>query len=149
MYRVNREGNFNVPFGCKPSTKICDDRSIMDASRALQNRSLVVQDFEQAISAAIQGDFVYADPPYTVKHNNNGFQRYNEVIFSWNDQERLARCCRDAVMRGVRVIVSNALHRPILDLYPDFQLKTVRRVSRISGKVSGRVETDEAVLYAG
>lgn len=148
IYRVNQNGKFNVPFGCKKGTKICDEDAIRRASRSLKNRTLLSQDFERSISAAQSNDLVYADPPYTVKHNNNGFKRYNEVIFSWADQVRLAACCIEASKRGVHVIVSNALHQPILDLYPGFKVKIVSRVSRISGNIEGRVETSEAIIYS-
>ena len=147
IYRVNREGRFNVPFGCKPGTVLCDEAILRSASKSLQNRKLSVCDFKDAIDAAEAGDFVYADPPYTTKHDNNGFQRYNEVIFSWEDQVRLADCCRRAKKRGVQVIVSNANHSPILELYRGFRSKIVDRSSLISGPIHGRGKTVEAVVY--
>ena len=106
IYRVNQEGHFNVPYGCKAGTVLCDETLLREASSALQRRRLLVCDFEDAINQARSGDLVYADPPYTTKHNNNGFRRYNEVIFSWEDQERLAECLQRASRRGVHVILS-------------------------------------------
>jgi DNA adenine methylase len=146
IYRVNRDGNFNVPYGCKPRTVLCDDTLLRCASKALQRRQLLVGDFEVAIKRARAGDLVYADPPYTTRHNNNGFRRYNEVIFSWKDQERLAECCRQAVKRGAHVIVSNADHRPVVRLYEGFSLKRMSRHSLISGDVNGRSEVTECLL---
>lgn len=52
-----------------------------------------LKDFEATLDSARAGDFVFVDPPYTVKHNLNGFLKYNDKIFSWADQLRL----RDAV----------------------------------------------------
>jgi len=146
IHRVNRQGRFNVPFGCKPGTILCDEKVLRHASASLQNRTLHVSDFESAIEAAGEGDVVYADPPYTVKHNNNGFRRYNEVLFAWADQERLARACRRAVKRGVHVIVSNAYHEPIIDLYHGFGIAKVYRESRISAGLQGRGRVAECVL---
>jgi DNA adenine methylase len=147
IYRVNREGDFNVPFGCKTGTILCDETQLRNASRTLQNRQLMVADFAEVIKRAEAGDLVYADPPYTTKHDNNGFRRYNEVIFSWKDQERLAECCRQAVERGVHVIVSNANHRPLIQLYDGFCVKRVARHSSISGDTTGRCEVTECLIY--
>jgi DNA adenine methylase len=147
IYRVNRRGRFNVPFGCKPGTVLCDEPVLRSASKALQNRKLAVCDFEDAIDAAKRGDLVYADPPYTTKHDNNGFQRYNEVIFSWDDQVRLAECCQRARSRGVHVIVSNANHPPVRRMYHGFKDKTVKRPSLISGPLHGRGTIAESLIY--
>jgi DNA adenine methylase len=147
IYRVNRRGEFNVPFGCKPGTILCDGVLLRNASRALKNRRLAVCDFEEAIDRAVPGDLVYADPPYTTKHNNNSFRRYNEVLFSWSDQERLAECLRRAARRGVQVILSSADHGPLLDLYKGFVVKRLMRHSLISGPIKGRGEITESLIY--
>jgi DNA adenine methylase len=147
IYRVNRQGGFNTPFGCKPGTILCEAELLRSASRALQNRCLRRLHFGEAIAEARAGDLVYADPPYTTKHNNNGFRRYNEVLFSWKDQERLAECCRSAAQRGVHVIVSNASHAPVIRLYHGFTIKRVARRSLISGPVKGRCDVTESLIY--
>jgi DNA adenine methylase len=147
IYRVNQAGCFNVPYGCKPGTILCDVHLLRSASKALQNRRIFVADFADAIKTATKGDLVYVDPPYTTKHNNNGFRRYNEVIFSWNDQERLAECCQQAAARGAHVIVSNADHDPILELYDGFKIRRVSRPSMISGDPLGRGSVTECVVY--
>jgi DNA adenine methylase len=148
IYRVNRDGRFNVPFGCKPGTVICDADQLQIASRALSNRQLLDHDFEDVINRAQQDDFIYVDPPYTSSHNNNGFRRYNERIFSWSDQIRLAAACHRAVKRGASVIVSNADHREVIALYDNFDSKKVKRYSSISGIIRGRSTITETVLYS-
>lgn len=147
IYRVNREGKFNVPFGCKEGTIICDEDLLRNSSKLLRNKKLQISDFESVINGAEVGDLVYADPPYTTKHNNNGFRRYNETIFSWDDQERLADCCIRATKRGVHVFVSNAYHDPIIELYDGFKVKSVSRHSVISGDPEGRSEVKESLIY--
>lgn len=147
IYRVNQQGEFNTPFGCKPGTVVCEKDLLRNTSRALQNRRLSVLDFEKAINQASAGDLIYADPPYTTKHNNNGFRRYNEVLFSWKDQERLAECCSRAFRRGAHVIVSNACHDPLIKLYTGFCIKRISRQSLISGPTEGRCEITECLMY--
>jgi DNA adenine methylase len=147
IYRVNQQGEFNVPFGCKPGTVLCNKALLRSASRGLKNRRLAVWDFEEAIEDAAPGDLVYADPPYTAKHNNNCFRRYNEVLFSWTDQERLANSLRRAVKRGVQVILSNADHISVINLYKGFSVERVVRRSLISGANKGRGEITEILIY--
>ena len=130
VYRVNRRGEFNVPFGCKDGTVLCDPSLIRSASSALQNRTILVADFESIIDCASKHDVVYADPPYTTRHDNNGFRRYNECLFSWSDQERLAEACRRATRRGVTVFISNAAHTEIASLYTSFDRITTCRYTR-------------------
>jgi DNA adenine methylase len=147
IYRVNREGQFNVPFGCKTGTILCDDKSLLSASRSLQNRAVVCSDFESMIDRAAKQDIVYADPPYTTRHDNNGFRRYNESLFTWSDQERLAEACTRAVARGVSVIVSNAAHGEVASLYKEFHCKTVSRYTGVSAQAHGRGIVSEKLYF--
>lgn len=89
IFRVNRNGEFNVPYGRKTHVQPCDPARILAASAALSAARLVAADFETAIGAAQKSDVIYLDPPYTVAHGNNGFLKYNARIFSWDDQVRL------------------------------------------------------------
>lgn len=146
IYRVNRNGIFNVPFGCKPSTALPDFDTLRAASVALKGVRLYQRDFARSIGFAKRRDLVYVDPPYVTHHNNNGFQRYNEVIFSWEDQKRLALCCSLAAKRGVFVLVSNAAHNEVLALYDGFRRDLVSRQSAISAKPSGRTSVKECIL---
>ena len=146
IYRVNRQGIFNTPFGCRPNTVLCEAELLRQASRSLQNRGLAVLDFEEAIDQAEAGDLVYADPPYTTKHNNNGFRRYNEVLFSWEDQDALRNAAR-AARRRAHVIVSNAHHEPVMALYGGFNVQRIARQSLISGSTKGRCEVGECLIY--
>lgn len=148
MYRVNQKGEFNVPYGCKPGTTILNRSLLRGASDALQAATLLHSKFEHQIAKAGQGDVVYCDPPYTVKHDNNGFIRYNESIFSWDDQEQLAEACQAAARRGARVIVSNARHEPVRRLYMGFTARIVYRNSMISGTVEGRGAVAEYLLLS-
>jgi DNA adenine methylase len=147
IYRVNQEGQFNVPFGCKKGTILCDDQLLKSASNILQNRTIVSSDFEVMIDSATRHDVIYADPPYTTRHNNNGFRRYNESLFTWSDQERLAKSCMRAAARGASVIVSNAAHREIGALYNGFHSKTVSRYTGISGRAHGRGVVSEKIFF--
>jgi DNA adenine methylase len=118
LYRVNQKNEFNVPFGCKPGTKLADHPVIAAAAVALQSATLRCQDFRATLGEVRDGeDVLYIDPPYTVKHDSNGFRRYNNNIFSWKDQEDLAEIASQLAAKGVRVVISNAHHHEVRRLY--------------------------------
>ncbi|MCF7821470.1 MAG: Dam family site-specific DNA-(adenine-N6)-methyltransferase [Mariprofundaceae bacterium] len=146
LYRVNLKGVFNVPIGTK-STVVLKTDDFHSVAEALKNSKLLVQDFEKTMAGAREGDFVYVDPPYTVNHKNNGFIKYNEKIFSWDDQIRLRDCVVDTIDRGAKVIVSNADHESLRDLYANVgNMKTLQRSSVIAGKSSKRGRVDEMLI---
>lgn len=145
LYRVNRNGVFNVPRGTKNSVVI-DGEDFSAISRRLSSVSLQCQDFEQTIDLATMGDFLFIDPPYTVNHNANGFLKYNENIFSWADQIRLHASLLRAAERGASIVVTNADHHTIHDLYDGFEYIRLDRSSVLSGKKEYRGKTSEALF---
>jgi DNA adenine methylase len=98
---------------------------------------------------ARSGDLVYFDPPYTVAHAHNGFLKYNERIFSWDDQIRLSKHAHLLASRGCHVVVSNADHPSVRTLYSAFQGKSIQRVSRIAASAAHRGRVTEMVYYSG
>ncbi|WP_170403754.1 DNA adenine methylase [Ruegeria arenilitoris] len=149
LYRVNRRGEFNVPIGTK--TKVLfETESFHDLSSSLSQAELSVADFESTIDRARKGDLLYVDPPYTVAHNFNGFVKYNDNIFSWEDQVRLRDSLDRAAERGAAIIVSNANHTSIDELYADFGTKhEMPRHSVIAGPSGRRVPTSELLFCVG
>jgi DNA adenine methylase len=146
LYRVNRLGKFNVPIGTKTSVLLATD-DFVATSKALSKAEIICQDFEQTVDAAQCHDFLFVDPPYTVKHNMNGFVKYNETIFSWNDQVRLAESLVRAANRGAIVVVTNADHESVRALYQErFEYRQVTRQSILASTASHRGATTEAIF---
>ena len=134
LYRVNRQGVFNVPLGSKTSA-VLDSDNFAATARLLQGAKLLVTDFEAPIDLAGPGDLIFADPPYTVRHQHNGFVKYNEQLFSWADQIRLHAALIRAKDRGAVVLCTNADHESVRELYSDgFRILGMNRFSSISGK---------------
>lgn len=149
LYRVNRRGEFNVPIGDKNTVFRAGD-DFERVSQMLRGVRLVHGDFERTLDLAREGDLVYADPPYTVRHNLNGFLKYNEKIFTFDDQIRLRRALKMAAERGVDVLVSNADHESIRQLYRGFgKMRVVQRTSLISGRNDARGITTELLIGRG
>jgi DNA adenine methylase len=146
LYRENRRGEFNTPFGGRKSSP-CDPEAIYRVSTALQKVNLTTHDFETAVVGAVSGDLIYLDPPYTVAHGKNGFVHYNANLFSWADQERLARCAQTLSARGCHVLVSNADHESLRDLYRDFFVATLQRPSTMAAATEHRKAITECVFH--
>lgn len=146
LYRVNLAGTFNVPIGTKSNVLMASD-DWPAVSKLLCSAEITSQDFEVAIDTAGQGDLVFADPPYTVKHNLNGFIKYNNALFSWDDQIRLRDALMRAKKRGARIIATNACHQSVQDLYKNgFVTESLSRASVLAGSALHRGRYDELFI---
>lgn len=149
LYRVNSKGGFNVPIGT--SNKIILESDNFEKLSELLNLGQIKNiDFEETINKASEGDFVFVDPPYTVKHDNNGFIQYNENIFTWEDQVRLKNAVCSAGARGAFVTITNANHASIYDLYNGHgEIQKVSRNSLIAGRSNNRGRANELLIRIG
>lgn len=147
LYRVNRSGQYNVPFGFRQSPKIPTAEHLLQVSRRLKGVTLKAGDFVVATESAAKGDLVFLDPPYTVAHSNNGFVNYNQRLFAFEDQKRLADLVDRLRRKGVYFIMTNAYHSSILELFDrgDRQL-IVTRGNAIGGKMAKRGTAVEYVF---
>lgn len=150
LYRVNSKGEFNVPYGAPQTDFIFDEDNLKRCSRLLKRNGVSLSrcDFAQALRTPRAGDLVFLDPPYVTKHNLNGFRDYNERLFSWADQERLAATARRLVDRGVHVIISNADHADVVGLYDDFRLVQLERPSTLASNAAKRGRVTEAMFLS-
>jgi len=149
IYRTNRQGLFNVPRGDRNEV-VRETDDFRAVSNLLRGAEIRVSDFEAVIDETVRGDFVFADPPYTVRHNVNGFVRYNETLFSWDDQERLSRTLDRARRRHVKIVSTNADHPAVRALYRDkgFTLTSLNRFSGISATTDSRKKFTELLIRA-
>jgi DNA adenine methylase len=146
IFRVNRQGAFNVPYGGRSYDDLGGEETLRAHAEAFAAVEITSGDFEDVVSKAIAGDFVYLDPPYTVTHSSNGFVRYNDRIFSWKDQQRLADVAQSLNRSGCTVVVSNASHPSIVGLYPSFRAISVTRISRMAAAPGRRGPVQELLL---
>lgn len=148
LYRVNRQGQYNVPFGGRNPKNLVTLDAILDASRALENACLTCGDFGQTTREAKSGDLVYLDPPYPKgAADGNGFDRYSETKFTLEDHKRLARIAAALADRGVHVLITEASRKEIVSLYSDaFYRKCIRTSSLIAADSRRRRDTYEVVL---
>ena len=135
IYRVNKNGEFNVPIGTKKNC-IYDIASFEDYSRLLKTCNLFANDFSTTIQLANKNDLIFADPPYTSSINDGCFIKYNDNLFSWNDQLRLHEELCKAKSNGAFVVLTNKDNKEIEDLYCDsgFYVSRLTRNSCITAK---------------
>jgi DNA adenine methylase len=151
LFRVNSMGIFNVPYGRPKSDFIVDESNFLKCSAQLRRRSITIsaQDFEAISDRVYEGDFIFLDPPYVTSHNVNGFADWNEALFSWKDQVRLAAMATVLVRKGANLLITNADHPDIHRLYRGFGSSTFARSSTLAGNIARRTKTSEAIFFGG
>jgi len=108
LYRVNRKGEFNVPFGDYKNPKICDRENLRTVSELLRKAKITCADFEKSEKYITNTSFVYFDPPYRPLSPTASFTSYSKDSFSEQDQIRLAEFCRKIHKKGAKFLLSNS-----------------------------------------
>lgn len=145
LYRVNRDGKYNVPYGQKEVKINCE--RLRDISGKLQNAVIECHDFAANKEQIRQGDLVFLDPPYTVSKESNCFIEYNATLFSLEDQYRLGELIDHINEVGAYYILTNAAHDTIKEIFQGRgRLLTFERNSLIGGKNSYRGKVQEYIF---
>ena len=146
LYRVNRSGHYNVPYGFRNNWPYNEERIIV-CSKKLANANITYGDFEVNKYLIKEGDLVLLDPPYTVSHNNNGFIEYNKNLFSIDDQKRLSEFIDYIKKKGAYYVLTNADHKSIREIFDKGDtIKVCSRNSLIGGKEAERKKITELIF---
>jgi len=125
LYRVNRSGQFNVPFGSYKRPTILDEPLLRAVSRCLKRVAIRESDFTDAARLAGPDDFVYFDPPYYPLSDTACFTAYDNCPFGHEEQERLAMLMRELKHRGVKALLSNSDVKATRKLYRGMRLDRI------------------------
>lgn len=119
LFRVNSQGQFNVPFGSYKNPVIADPAVVRAVSKFLNSSNIefLSQDFAQIVDDATKGDFVYFDPPYDPVSDTASFTGYSLNGFDRDEQKRLKATCDELTKRGVKMLLSNSVTPFIEELY--------------------------------
>lgn len=152
LFRVNSQGQFNVPFGRYADPTIVNDVVIKAVSRYLNQMNVQISndDFAYALNGAGRGDFIYLDPPYDPLSDTSSFTGYNLNSFGRKEQHRLKEVCDDLHRRGCKVLLSNSATPFIRNLYCDKSQYTVVEVSasrNINSVATGRGKISELLIF--
>ena len=146
LYRVNNQGKYNVPYGYRKTLNY-DIERIRNASTKLQGVRLECSDFAARKYRVKAGDLIFLDPPYTVSHNQNGFIKYNQKLFSIEEQYRLSAYIDYIRKKGAYYVLTNAAHETIYEIFnKGDRVITLDRNSLIGGKNSKREKISEYIF---
>lgn len=124
LFRVNRQGMFNVPYG-EYDRRYYSEENLKHASIRLQNTLIRYGDFELSLDGISKNDFVYFDPPYYKLGGYSDFNRYTDQQFREHDQIRLAALCNELDQMGVKWALSNSNTDFIKMLYRQFSISEI------------------------
>lgn len=146
MYRVNKFGKFNVPIGSKGNC-IYDIDSFSDYAELLKTAEICNKDFEEIINMAQPGDYIFADPPYAVGERII-FTKYNDKLFTWNDQIRLFSALNLAKEKNVHIISTNVYCKELFEMYSKagFNVISINRPCMIAGNPEKRRSVQELIV---
>ncbi len=149
LYRVNRKGQFNVPFGRYNNPVICDEENLRRVSKALQNVTIKHQDYSSVLKSAKKGDFIYFDPPYYPLSQTSSFTAYTSEKFLEREQIELRNAFIALHKRGCYVMLSNSDTPFINDLYANIDGVTIHKIiagRAINSKGSRRGKITEVLV---
>jgi DNA adenine methylase len=149
LYRVNRRGEFNVPFGRYENPRICDEDNLRAVSAALSRAEIEHRPFEGVLEQARAGDLVYFDPPYVPLSATASFVSYAQNGFDLAAQERLADVFEQLADRGVFVMLSNSDTDWVRERYARFDQVRVSARRNVNSKASSRGPIGELIVVSG
>jgi DNA adenine methylase len=124
LFRVNRKGEFNVPYG-EYDRRYFDPDNLEAVSSVLQDTEIRVGDFAAGIDGIAKKDFVYFDPPYYKLGGYSDFNRYTSETFSEVDHQRLADTCHELDSQGIKWAVSNSDTEFVRNLFDGFNIEVI------------------------
>jgi DNA adenine methylase len=146
LYRENSQGFNNVPFWKYSNPTICDEETILLDSKALQNTTILLEDFEYILKHAKKEDFVYLDPPYDPLTSTANFTGYNKWGFWKEEQKRLFKIYEKLDKRGCYLMLSNHNTDFINKLYKNYHKYTVLATRMVNANAIKRWPVEETVI---
>ncbi len=149
LYRVNKSGQFNVPFGRYNNPVICDEDNLRRVSNALQDVTITHQDYKHVLKTAKSGDFIYLDPPYYPINATSSFTSYTAEGFLEKEQTELRDTFVKLHEKGCFVMLSNSDTPFINELYSGIDGIIINKITAgrsINSKGSGRGKITEVLV---
>ncbi len=139
LYRVNKKGGFNTPYGKYKNPNFINEKGIINASFALQKAKILNLSYKQALNKyAKPGDLIFLDPPYLPVGKYGDFKRYTKEGFYDEDHIELAKYAKELSDYGCSVILTNSNSPLVYDLYSEFDITVVKTKRYVNSKASKR-----------
>lgn len=148
LFRVNKAGQFNSPFGRYKNPNIKNEITIRAVSKYLNeaNIKFMCGDFKDSLKGIKKGSFVYFDPPYDPVSDSSNFTGYSRGGFNRNEQIRLKHLCDKLDEKKVKFLLSNSSTEFILDLYKGYKFEKIKAKRTINSNADNRGEVDEVLV---
>lgn len=147
LYRVNKQGHFNTPFGGHKNPRLVDPDNLRKASKLLKEAAVFCADYYEVLTKEAEaGDFIYLDPPYLPVGAYSDFKRYTRAFFYKEDHRKLAALFELLDQRGCLLLLSNSYHPDIIELYGKYDRQVVRASRFINCKGSQRGAVNELII---
>lgn len=148
LYRVNKSGEFNAPFGNYKNPNIVNEKVLRAVSNYLKKADItfLCRDFEQVLENIGEGSFVYIDPPYDPVSDSANFTSYVKGGFDREEQKRLKAVCDRLNRNGVKFLLSNSSTEFIRDLYKEYYIEIIHAKRAINSNPSKRGKVDEILV---
>ena len=148
IYRENTNGRYNVPYGKRVNFHFDFDNIVRAGDYLKTVNKIECCNFTECIDNVTEGSLCFLDPPYTISHNKNGFIKYNQKIFTIEDQYRLSHFIDQIKDKGAYYILTNAAHDEIKNIFQkdkDF-IYELSRASLIGGRNAKREKYQECIF---
>lgn len=147
LYRVNKKGKFNVPYGKKVGGNFLQEERLIECSSILKNTIILHSKYQDVLEEYCKkGDFVFLDPPYYPVGKFSDFKRYTKESFYHEDQVELRDQFVSLVNKGCNVLLTNSNHQIVLELYKEFEIVEVQTKRMINKDASNRKGVDIIVI---
>jgi DNA adenine methylase len=153
LFRQNKKGEFNVPFGLYKNPKICDETNIKSVNQALTDTEIICADFRDSEKYITKGTLVYLDPPYRPLTSTSNFTSYSKEGFNDFDQTNLAHFFKRLDKAGAYLMLSNSdpknedINDEFFDkLYSEYNIDRVQAKRNINRNASGRGIINELIV---
>lgn len=152
LFRVNRAGFFNTPYGKYKNPSIVNEVTVKAVSNYFNSAKIkfLTGDYKDALKGLRKGAFVYFDPPYMPISSSSSFTGYTENGFDYEKQVELRDECLKLNKKGIKFLQSNSYSPEILDLYSDqsvFTIEVVQAKRSINSQSDKRGEISEVLIY--
>ncbi len=153
LYRVNRNGKFNVPFGKYKNPTICDSSNLRNLSKLIKDVLFEYGDYKKSEEIIDRNTFVYFDPPYRPLSDTSGFTSYTKEDFNDEKQKELAEYFNLLSTRNAKLMLSNSNPKNVNendnffeDIYRGFNINEVSAKRMINSNSEGRGEISELLI---
>ena len=148
LYRVNRAGEFNVPWGRYKNPQIVDEQNIRDMSAYLNRAKVKIlcQDYRETFRGIRKDSFVYLDPPYMPISQTSSFTGYTAAGFGEIQHAELKKQCDLLNRRGIRFLLSNSNSEFVKKLYREYTIEEVEASRSVNAKGDGRGNVTELLI---